>query len=126
MTAHIMIVEDNAINLKLARYVLERAGFSVTGAASAEEAQALLRHAVPDLILVDIGLPGMDGLTFTRELKSASRYQSIPIVAFSAFAMKGDERKAVDSGCDGYITKPIDTRLFPDQVAAFLRARDGN
>jgi CheY-like chemotaxis protein len=76
---------------------------------------------LPDLILMDIALPGMDGLTLTRKLKADPRFKDVPVVALTAFAMKGDDRKALDAGCDGYITKPIDTRALPEQVQAFLR-----
>ena len=121
MSALIFVVDDHPINLKLACDVLEYAGYSVTQAADAEQAQEILQHTVPDLILMDIALPGMDGLTLTRKLKADARLQHVPIVALTAFAMKGDDLKALDAGCDGYITKPIDTRKLPEQVAGFLR-----
>jgi len=93
----------------------------------AEEAQVILTGTLPDLILMDIALPGMDGLTFTRHLKADARTRHIRIVALTAFAMKGDEQKARDAGCDGYITKPIDTRALPGEVAGILaRGREGN
>lgn len=116
----ILIVDDNPTNLKLASQVLEMEGYTVDLAANAEEAQELLQHMKPDLILMDIALPGMDGLTLTRQLKADERLKHIPVVAMTAFAMKGDDQKALEAGCDGYITKPIDTRKFPQQVAAFL------
>jgi len=121
MSARILIVDDNPINLKLASQVLEVEGCTVDQARDAEQAQELLQHMTPDLILMDIALPGMDGLTLTRKLKTDEKLRHIPVVAMTAFAMKGDDRKALDAGCDGYITKPIDTRKFPQQVAAFLR-----
>jgi CheY-like chemotaxis protein len=120
MQANILIVDDNPVNLKLAISVLEAAGFSVESAGSAEEAALVIETLRPHLILMDIGLPGMDGLTLTQRLKSDSRYANLRIVALTAFAMKGDDRKALEAGCDGYITKPIDTRTFAAQVAAFL------
>jgi len=86
----------------------------------AEQAQEMLKSATPDLILMDIALPGMDGLTLTRKLKADERLRHVPVVAMTAFAMKGDEQKALAAGCDGYITKPIDTRKLPQQVAAYL------
>jgi CheY-like chemotaxis protein len=76
---------------------------------------------VPDLILMDIALPGMDGLTLTRKLKDDKRLKHIPVIALTAFAMKGDEQKACEAGCNGYITKPIDTRKLPQLVAELLR-----
>jgi CheY-like chemotaxis protein len=125
MAARILIVDDNATNLKLALHVLESAGFVVEGAADAEQAQEMLVHMLPDLILMDIALPGMDGLTLTRKLKADPRLKDVPVVALTAFAMKGDDRKALDAGCDGYITKPIDTRDLPQQVQAYLRPGAG-
>jgi CheY-like chemotaxis protein len=118
--ANILIVDDNPVNLKLAGSVLETAGYAVDSATSAEEALLLLETRLPQLVLMDIGLPGMDGLTLTQRLKNDSRYTGLRIVAFTAFAMKGDDRKALAAGCDGYITKPIDTRTFAAQIAAYL------
>lgn len=117
----IFIVDDNPINLKLVCDVLEFAGYAIAKAEDAEQAQEMLEHTTPDLILMDIALPGMDGLALTRRLKSDARWRDVPIVALTAFAMKGDDRKAFEAGCDGYITKPVDTRKLPQQVAAFLR-----
>lgn len=122
MAAFIFVVDDHPVNLKLACDVLEFEGYKVGRAVDAEEAQEILQHTVPDLILMDIALPGMDGLTLTRKLKADPRLQHVPIVALTAFAMKGDDRKALEAGCDGYITKPIDTRKLAEQVAGFLRA----
>lgn len=120
MPRHILIVDDNATNLKLAACVLGSAGFTVDQAADAEEAQSLLERVVPDLILMDIALPGMSGLALTRILKSDARLKHIPIVALTASAMKGDDLKTFEAGCDGYISKPIDTRKLTEQVLAFL------
>jgi len=120
MSARILVVDDNATNLKLASEVLEMEGHAVTRAADAEHALLLLRDWLPDLVLMDIAMPGMDGLALTRLLKASDTHAGVTIVALSAFAMKGDEAKALAAGCDGYITKPIDTRRFPAQVAAFL------
>jgi two-component system cell cycle response regulator len=118
----VLIVDDNPINLKLASDVLEAAGFEIIRAVDAEQAQRILVDLLPDLILLDIALPGMDGLTLTRKLKADSRLQTVQIVALTASAMKGDDLKAIAAGCAGYITKPIDTRSFPRQVRAFLQA----
>jgi two-component system, cell cycle response regulator DivK len=118
--ARILIVDDNPTNLKLACDVLEWAGYRVTLAADAEQALEMIERQPPDLILMDIGLPGMDGLTLTCILKGREATRHIRIVALTAFAMKGDERKLLDAGCDGYISKPIDTRLLAARVAEFL------
>lgn len=120
--ATILIVDDNPTNLKLAADVLEFEGHAISRARDADEAQEVLKHTQPDLILMDIQLPGMDGLTLTRLLKGNPSYQNIPIVALTAFAMKGDEDKAREAGCYGYITKPIETRKLPGQVAEVLAA----
>ena len=122
-TATILIVDDNPTNLKLAADVLECEGHLVLRAQDAEEAQNILKSTTPDLILMDIQMPGMDGLTLTRLLKANPAYQHVHIVALTSFAMKGDEQKAREAGCDGYITKPIDTRKLPVQVAEILQRR---
>jgi CheY-like chemotaxis protein len=121
MSARIFIVDDHPVNLKLASSVLEMEGYVVETAVDAEQAQEMLKHTTPALILMDIALPGMDGLTLTRMLKADERLKHVPVVAMTAFAMKGDEQKALDAGCEGYITKPIDTRKLPEQVKAFLQ-----
>jgi CheY-like chemotaxis protein len=121
MSATILIVDDQPINLKLASRVLEFEGYRVLKAADAEEAQAVLAQARPQLILMDLALPGMDGLTLARQLKAEPATKSIPIVAMTAFAMKGDAAKALAAGCDGYLTKPIDTRKLPVLVAGWLK-----
>lgn len=123
--ATILVVDDNPTNLKLVSDVLEFEGYDILKAVDAEEAQVVLAATLPDLILMDIALPGMDGLTLTRKLKAEERTRGIRIVALTAFAMKGDDQKAFDAGCDGYITKPIDTRKLPDQVAGYLARASG-
>lgn len=120
MSTCILVVDDNPTNLKLASELLEMEGYEVLRASDAEQAQSILGEARPELILMDIALPGMDGLELTRKLKSTPGLAHIPIIALSAFAMKGDEEKALASGCDGYITKPINTRTFPAQVKLHL------
>jgi CheY-like chemotaxis protein len=117
----ILIVDDNATNLKLARVVLVGEGYEVTTANDAEEALEVLRTFSPRLILMDIQLPGIDGLELTRRLKSDPKTAHIAIVALTAYAMKGDEEKALASGCDGYITKPIDPDTLPTIVATHLK-----
>jgi CheY-like chemotaxis protein len=116
----ILIVDDNPTNLKLASEILAMEGYAVLNAGDAEEAQDLLQSAIPALILMDIALPGMDGLTLTRKLKADPKLKHVRIVALSAFAMKGDDQKALDAGCEGYITKPIDTRTFAQQIQRYL------
>jgi len=120
MSRRVLIVDDNATNLRLAASVLEMEGHQVAQAADADEALARLEDTLPDLILMDIALPGMDGLTLTRQLKADPRTRDIPVVALTAFAMKGDEEKALAAGCIGYLTKPIDTRRFGGQVLGFM------
>src|SRR6266545_4395361 len=116
----ILIIDDTPVNLKLTQILLGCEGYAVRTACDAEEALALLEHYRPELILADIQLPGMSGLEFTRRLKADEKTRAIVIVALTALAMKGDEEKAMDAGCDGYITKPIDTRAFPLLLRAYL------
>lgn len=119
----LLIVDDNGANLKLARVLLANEGYDVRTAADAEEALELLASWRPRLILMDIQLPGMDGLQLTRQLKAHPATRGIIILALTAYAMKGDEEKAVAAGCDGYVAKPIDTRSLPQTVAAYLAGR---
>jgi CheY-like chemotaxis protein len=118
--ALILIVDDNPSNLKLAKILLQTAGHDVLTAEDADEALRVLETFVPNLILMDIQLPGMDGLALTRKLKSESLTREIPIVAMTAYAMKGDEARVLAAGCQGYITKPIDTRHFVADVLAHV------
>jgi CheY-like chemotaxis protein len=120
MTPRVLLIDDNPLNLKLARCVLEDAGFFVVSAASAELAAEQLRDPLPDLVLVDLALPGIDGLEFARRLRADPRTRSIPIAAMTAFAMQGDEAKARAAGCDLYITKPVDTRLLGARLRGLL------
>jgi CheY-like chemotaxis protein len=119
----ILIVDDNVQNLKLARVVLANGGYDVRTAADAEEALALLRTSRPRAILMDLQLPGMDGLQLTRQLKADRATQGICIIALTAYAMKGDEEKAFAAGCDAYVTKPIDTERLPEIVRSQLSGR---
>jgi len=123
VAAFILIVDDNPVNLRLAARVLELEGHAIATAGDAEQAQELLARMIPDLILMDIALPGMDGLTLTRKLKADPRLKHVLVVALTAFAMKGDDAKAYEAGCDGYITKPIDTRALPGQLADILAGK---
>lgn len=116
----ILVVEDNPANQLLAETVLEREGFVVDVAGSAAEAVRRLTTNVPDLILMDISLPGQDGLSLTRDLKSDPSTSHIPVVALTAHAMAGDREAALAAGCSGHITKPIDIEKFGDEVRGFL------
>jgi CheY-like chemotaxis protein len=118
--ACILVVDDNPTNLKLVSDVLQFEGYRILNASDAESAQEIVHNTPPDLILMDIALPGMDGLTLTRLLKTDEATRHIVIVALTAFAMKGDDARAREAGCDGYITKPIDTRTLPGAVAGYL------
>jgi two-component system cell cycle response regulator len=118
----ILVVDDNPANLKLIGRVLEFEGYRVIEAASAEDAVRRIRELPPDLILMDIQMAGMDGLSLTRLLKADTPTRNIPVIALTAYAMKGDEQRALDAGCDGYLTKPIDTRTISAQIRALLRA----
>ena len=121
----ILIIEDNPVNMELASDLLEVAGFLVLQAANAEEGLALARAEVPHLVLMDLSLPGMDGLTATRLLRADSTTAHIPVVVLTANAMKGDEDRAHEAGAIGYIAKPFDTRHFASHIHAFLEA-DGD
>jgi CheY-like chemotaxis protein len=116
----ILLVEDNEANTMLASAVLQRDGFGVEVAGSAEEARERLRGSTPELILMDVQLPGEDGLTLTRELKADPATAGIPIVALTAHAMAGDRERVIEAGCAGYVSKPIDTRTFSRQVRELL------
>jgi CheY-like chemotaxis protein len=119
----ILIVDDHAVNLKLARIVLQGHGYEVRTVSDAEEALHVLKTFAPKLILMDIQLPGMDGLELTRKLKADPSRRDIVILALSAYAMKGDDERARAAGCDGYVTKPIDIEALPATVAGYLRSR---
>ena len=116
----ILVVDDNPLNLKLPRLLLATEGYQVRTAERAEEAFAVLQGFHPRLILMDIQLPGIDGLELTRQLRADPSFRDVTILAVTAYAMKSDERRARDAGCDGYIAKPIDTRSLPDLVRAYL------
>lgn len=118
----VLVVEDNPANMKLATLLLEHAGYRVLGTDNARDGIALAREQHPDLILMDIQLPGMDGLEATRILKADEALRKTPIVALTAFAMKGDEEKVRAAGCDAYIAKPIQYQAFLAEVARLLAA----
>lgn len=116
--ATVLIVEDNAANLKLARLVLERAGHTVLAADNAREGLAVAAEALPDIVLMDVQLPDMDGLAATTQLKSQAATRALPVVALTAFAMRGDEDRIRAAGCDGYLSKPFH---YPDLLALVER-----
>jgi CheY-like chemotaxis protein len=118
----ILVVDDNAAGQLLVTTVLQLEGFQVEGAGSSFEVLERLRTHSPDLILMDVQLPGQDGLSLTRQLKADPATASIRIVALTAYAMAGDREQAIAAGCVGYITKPIDTRKLGEQVRNFLAA----
>lgn len=118
----VLLVEDNERNLKLARDVLEYAGFTVLVAMTGEDAVVSAQLASPDLILMDLQLPGIDGHAALSLLRDDERTSHIPVVALTAFAMAKDRDRAMAAGFDGYLEKPINVRRFPDQVREHLRA----
>lgn len=122
LTATILIVEDNELNLQLATDLLEAKGFLVFQARTAEEGLRLARQVHPNLILMDLSLPGMDGLCAASALKADPVTSAITTVALTAHAMKGDEEIAKKAGCDGYLTKPIDTRTFVNSISQILHS----
>ena len=116
----VLVVEDNPVNLELVTVLLELAGYAVICAKDAEEGIALVRRERPAVVLMDIGLPGIDGLEATKILKADPEVGDIPVVALTAYAMSKDEEMTKSVGCSGYLTKPINTRDFADQVARFI------
>jgi CheY-like chemotaxis protein len=120
MKASILIVDDNVLNLKLAADVLASEGYEVSTALDAEEALEIIRRNSTDLILMDVELPKMDGLALTKKLKDDPLTKHIKIIVLTASAMQGDREKAIAVGCNDYITKPIEIRKLPHQVASVL------
>ena len=122
MSPHrILVVEDNAKNLKLVRDVLQYAGYEVVAAETGEQGVALAETAAPDLVLMDLQLPGIDGTEALRQLRSRPQTRNVPVVALTAFAMSEDRDRAIGLGFDGYLEKPISVRALPGQVGRFLR-----
>lgn len=119
-SGRILVVEDNPLNLKLVRDVLTVSGYEVVAAPSAEEGVVLAGTCEPDLVLMDIQLPGMDGYEALRLLRQNPRLDTVPVVAVTAFAMRGDRERAAREGFDGYLGKPISVRALPTQVGEFL------
>ena len=120
MTQVILVVEDNERNLKLLRDVLEYAGYEVRGAQTAEDGITLAVNEPPDLVLMDLQLPGIDGIDARRRLRESPRTANIPVVAVTAQAMKQDRERVLEAGFDGYVEKPISVRAFPEQVRGYL------
>ena len=120
MSQKILVVEDNDRNRRLMRILLKSKGYEVVEATTGEEAMNYLKDQKPDLILMDIQLPHTDGLALTRKIKSAKATSGIPIVAVTAYAMKGDRERILEAGCDGYISKPINTREVPLVIANII------
>jgi CheY-like chemotaxis protein len=121
--AHILVVEDNDDNRELILKVLGLHGYRATGAADGAGALAALEHEVPDLILMDINLPDMDGLDVTRIIRGREGFEQVPIVAITGYAMAGDRDRSLNAGCSEYIAKPINVRTFPRVIARLLAAR---
>jgi CheY-like chemotaxis protein len=124
-TPLILVVEDNAANLLLMEAVLRRASFRVSRAESGDTALTQVRAERPDLILMDVQLPGEDGLSVTRRLKADPATASIPVVALTAYAMAEDKERALAAGCDAYMTKPVDTRTLAEQIREVLEKSRG-
>jgi CheY-like chemotaxis protein len=121
----ILVVDDNPTNLRLLRLLLSGESYAVRTAGDAGEALAVLKEFRPRLILLDLQMPGMNGFELARRLKSDAATQDIVIVALTAYAMKGDEERAREAGCDGYVSKPIDTRALPALIARHLEGAKG-
>ncbi len=124
MSGKILVVEDNDRNRRLMRILLKANGYEVIEASTGVEAMDYLQDHVPDLILMDIQLPHTDGLALTREIKNGAQTKDIPIIAVTAYAMKGDRERMLEAGCDGYISKPIDTQKLPQIIADALQKKD--
>ena len=119
----ILLVEDNPMNRRVAQFLLKAQGYIVDEAGDGQEALESLKTSLPDLILMDLQLPGLDGYAATKIIKQDATTKDIPIVALTAYAMAGDAERAREAGCDGYITKPIDPDEFPKVVAGYLKSR---
>jgi CheY-like chemotaxis protein len=125
VTTGILVVDDHPGNLKLLSYILEKEGYEVRTATDADHALHVLASFRPRIILMDLQLPGMDGLELTRRLKADPEQRQAVILAVTASAMKGDESRALAAGCDGYVSKPVDTRALPGLIARYLDSTSG-
>ncbi len=117
----VLVIEDNELNMKLVRSMLQLGHYQVLEAVDAESGIQAAREYLPELILMDIQLPGMDGLEATRIIRKDPILSEIPVLALTSYAMQGDEQKATSAGCTGYLAKPIDTRNFLDILAGYLK-----
>jgi two-component system, cell cycle response regulator DivK len=116
----ILIVEDNADNLELMRFLLDHAGYQVSCMSNGVQALETARQEIPDLILLDLGLPELDGWSLAAKLKEDPSTRQIPLVAVSAYTLSTDRRRALAAGCDGFISKPMDVRTFVQDIQVFL------
>lgn len=120
MNKKTLVIEDNEQNIYLVTFILEKNGHQVIQARSGDEGVTLALQEIPDLILLDIQLPGMDGYSVAREIRKSPKLKEIPIIAVTSYAMPGDRESALEAGCTGYIEKPIDPETFMTQVESFL------
>ena len=120
----ILVIEDNKLNMKLVNGLVKIGKYRMIEAIDAESGIELIREQRPDLVLMDIQLPGMDGLQATRIIRKDPILSNIPVVALTSYAMQGDEQKATTAGCTGHIAKPIDTRRFLDMLAEYLEPEE--
>ena len=121
--AVILYIEDNIDNRTLIRRILTAEGYDLKEAGNAGEALQMLSLLRPDLILMDINMPDVDGYTLTTQIRAMSGFESVPIVALTANVMRGDRERSLEAGCDGYIQKPIDIDLLPQQIERYLRKK---
>jgi two-component system cell cycle response regulator DivK len=123
VSKRVLVVEDDAQNSYLIGFILEKSGYEVVTAVDGEQALAEVESALPDLILMDMLLPKMNGYEATRRIKARADAKDIPIVALTAYSMKGDREKILESGCDGYISKPIDPETFVAEMEEYFSAK---
>ena len=126
MKEKILIVEDNPLNMRLLKMVLRAENYTLLMATDGEEALDVAMREQPDLIIMDIQLPKMNGLEVTRKLRETPAFNHTPIIAITAYAMKGDRERIIESGCDAYLSKPINTRELPEMIAEMLLQRQKN
>jgi two-component system, cell cycle response regulator DivK len=122
-SAVILYIEDNVDNRTLIRRILTAEGYELKEAANAAEALTTLNLMHPDLILMDINMPDVDGYTLTAQIRAMPGFESVPIVALTANVMRGDRERSLEAGCDGYIQKPIDIDILPQQIERYLRKK---
>jgi two-component system cell cycle response regulator DivK len=123
VSKRVLVVEDDAQNSYLIGFILEKSGYEVITAIDGEQAIAEVENALPDLILMDMLLPKMNGYEATRRIKARADAKGVPIVALTAYSMKGDREKILESGCDGYISKPIDPETFVSEMEEYFREK---